>query len=566
MILLLVLLLVGITRFARAKLIEQTRHTAEQKLSVIAQKLDMMTDQIENVSVLVLTDDSVQTWLRDVNAYGAANQPSAVSLNSYLYTMARMPFVSNIVIHPLADGVRSRMLYPYADSDEREFLERFYAEPAHTCWELRIGIRYTNRSVKESRHVLCYYQKVYSYWTTQLLGVVEIMVNEDAISGLYEDITLGETGYYCILDDGGMVVSAMDDSLLGQQYEGYLQEKPTDKARQISVDGINSLILQQEYVPLDWTLAGIVPVNEITGVVWTMTAFAVVLTGVAIVLSIILSNAIAGSISQPVVQLKNAMIEVGSGQRNIRLHLEREDEIGDLNREFLQMLREMDVLNQRVLEEHNQKKELELALILSQFSPHFLYNSLECICGLAAMGQNEDVISAITALSRFYRGVFVASERFNTVKGELDMARCYFDIMRYRYPGKLEYCIDYEENIRDLKIINMVLQPILENAIIHGLRNSRRPWKIELRAYSEGDNIIISVWDNGIGMSEETVYRIFHGERPSSRAHFGLRATDERVRKICGEDYGLQVYSTPGEGTMIVVNFPDDLEKRVSNV
>lgn len=115
--------------------------------------------------------------------------------------------------------------------------------------------------------------------------------------------------------------------------------------------------------------------------------------------------------------------------------------------------------------------------------------------------------------------------------------------------------------------MKLALQPIIENAIIHGLRNSRNPWKVEIRAYLIGDTVSISVWDNGVGMDAATIRAIFgEGGMPSSRAHFGLRATSERIRLLCGENYGLTVYSNPGEGTMIVASFPGDLKEGSADV
>jgi len=569
MVLIIAALLISFALYSGAQLVDQAIENASQKLSIIAQKLDMMTKNVEDTAVFVLTNDDVQAWLSHTNREAGALPPSPVPVASYLYTMVRMEYISNIVIHPANLNKARYALFSYDDPGEAQFFQDFLAGEPLNRWRMNEGMRFaqgSQLSAGKSPYMLTYTQKVYDKWTMEALGAVTIMASESLVSALYEDIPLGESGWFAALDEEGNVVSCQDKSMLGQNHEAFLGVKAGED-RHVNLNGVDCLLLTLPYDRLGWTLVGVVPVVEITGANRMLILFTLAIGIVALTLALAVSGILASHMSRPILNLKELMIAAGTGDRSMSIPLGRRDEIGDLNRAFAGMLHEMDELNRRVIDEHNKQKEAELSLLLSQLSPHFLYNSLECICGLAALGKNQDVIEATTELACFYRSVFSGKGKLTSVAGELGMARRYFNIIKFRYPGKLEYDIDCDPNASDKLILKLALQPIIENAIIHGLRNSRNPWKVEIRAYLIGDTVSISVWDNGVGMDAATIRAIFgEGGMPSSRAHFGLRATSERIRLLCGENYGLTVYSNPGEGTMIVASFPGDLKEGSADV
>jgi len=569
MVFMIVALLICFALYSNARLIEQAIENASQKLSIIAQKLDMMTKNVEDTAVFVLTNDEVQTWLSRTNREAGMLPPSPVPVASYLYTMVRMEYISNIVIHPSNLEKARYALFTYADPGEPQFIRDFLAGSPQSLWRMNEGLRFpqgTQLSAGKSPYMLTYTQKVYDKWTVKALGAVTIMTSESRISALYEGIPLGASGWFAALDRAGNVVSCQDKSLLGQNRAELLGAKVGEE-RHVNLNGVDCLLLTLPYDRLGWTLVGVVPVKEITGANRMLFLFTLVIGLVALMLALAVSGILAAHMSRPIVKLKGLMIAAGAGDRSMAIPLNRRDEIGDLNRAFAGMLQETDELNRRVIDEHNKQKEAELSLLLSQLSPHFLYNSLECICGLAALDQNQDVIEATTELACFYRSVFSGKGKLTSVSSELNMARRYFNIIKFRYPGKLEYDIDCDPNAAEKLIVKLALQPVIENAIVHGLRDSRKPWKVEIRAYLEGEDVLISVWDNGVGMDADTIHAIFsESDPPSSRAHFGLRATNERIRLICGEAYGLTVYSNPGEGTMIVASFPGDLKEESAGV
>lgn len=569
MVLMIIALLISFALYSGARLVEQAIENAGQKLSIIAQKLDMMTKNVEDTAVFVLTNDDVQAWLSRTNREAGALPPSPVPVASYLYTMVRMEYITNIVIHPSNREKARYALFSYDDPGEVLFIQDFFAGSVLSLWHMNKGMRFlqgSQLSAGKSPYMLAYTQKVYDKWTMEALGAVTIMTGESLISALYGDIPLGESGWFAALDEEGNVVSCQDKSMLGQNSAAFLSAKAGEE-RHVNLNGVDCLLLTLPYDRLGWTLVGVVPVAEVTGANRMLILFTLVIGLIALMLALVVSGVLAGRMSRPILKLKGLMIAAGTGDRSMTVPLGRRDEIGDLNRAFAGMLQETDELNRRVIDEHNKQKEAELSLLLSQLSPHFLYNSLECICGLAALEQNQDVIEATTELACFYRSVFSGKGKLTSVAGELGMARRYFNIIKFRYPGKLEYDIDCDPNASEKRIVKLALQPVIENAIIHGLRNSRKPWKVEIRAYLEGEGVLISVWDNGVGMDADTIRAIFsESDPPSSRAHFGLRATNERIRLICGEAYGLTVYSNPGEGTMIVASFPGDLKEESAGV
>jgi two-component system sensor histidine kinase YesM len=213
-------------------------------------------------------------------------------------------------------------------------------------------------------------------------------------------------------------------------------------------------------------------------------------------------------------------------------------------------------MNQNIYEQEAKRKS-ELEVLQSQIHPHFLYNTLNSVVRLAGTGKNEDVITMITSLSRFFRISLSKGEHFISVADELEHIRNYLIIQKMRYKNKFEYAIEADEAALECRTMKLVLQPLVENAIYHGIEPSADEGFITISARLLEGKLCLQVKDDGLGISPQKLSDLLTGPtHQDDGSGIGLRNVHERIRLNYGEDYGLQIESEREEGTTVSVWLP----------
>ncbi|SHI18389.1 two-component system, sensor histidine kinase YesM [Butyrivibrio fibrisolvens DSM 3071] len=224
---------------------------------------------------------------------------------------------------------------------------------------------------------------------------------------------------------------------------------------------------------------------------------------------------------------------------------------------------EVDILVGEVKSEQINSRNLELKLLQSQINPHFLYNTLDNIVWLSEGGRKDDVTGIVTSLSRFFRTTLSGGLDYITIKQEISHIESYLQIQRFRYRDILNYEIDIPEEFLGYRIIKMTLQPVVENALYHGIKNKRGGGTIKISMHHQGGDLEIDVEDNGIGMNSEdtaNLQRLADGleKAREDNAGFGMANVGERMRLNYGPEYGLKIESEYGKGTIVKILFPKE--------
>ena len=204
-------------------------------------------------------------------------------------------------------------------------------------------------------------------------------------------------------------------------------------------------------------------------------------------------------------------------------------------------------------------REAELELLQIQINPHFLYNTLDTIIWLAEGGDEKRVVGMVKSLSAFFRTSLSRGRDIITIREELLHAKSYLEIQQFRYQDILDYEIDVPESFGEYSIPKITIQPLIENALYHGIKNKRGGGRITVKGYREGDDIVISVADDGIGMTEERLAEVVAGlskNQPADSAIYGLYNVNERIRLKFGEKYGISLHSVHGQGSTCNILLP----------
>ena len=227
---------------------------------------------------------------------------------------------------------------------------------------------------------------------------------------------------------------------------------------------------------------------------------------------------------------------------------------------FNSMVKEIETLIDDIHREQENAKDAELRLLQEQINPHFLYNTLDAIIWMTESGENKKAIQIIQELSSFFRISLSKGQSEITIRNEKEHVRSYLEIQHYRYQDILEYEIDFDENILDYHIQKLTLQPIVENALYHGIKNKRGLGKISVTGTMDGEDIIFTVEDNGIGMKPEELDELrdlIAGKVvKDDQSGFGMANVEKRLEMLYGSGYGMTVESEYNTGTKVTVRVP----------
>lgn len=264
------------------------------------------------------------------------------------------------------------------------------------------------------------------------------------------------------------------------------------------------------------------------------------------------------SISAPINALVENTRRLSQGDFNAYVESRGTNEITVLNDSFNRMVEKLQLLMKELEENTRTREQLELRLMQEQINPHFLYNTLEIIIWLAESGDKEKVIGVVKSLSRFFRVVLSQGHAVVSVREELACIESYLYIQQIRYADILSYEIDAAESTLGFEIQKLSLQPLVENALYHGIKNKRGGGKICVKVRLAGKRLHVRVSDTGIGMSAdklEALRQTIDNARPASSG-FGLSNIQKRVQLAYGDQYGIAIQSVPGEGTDVVLQIP----------
>lgn len=406
--------------------------------------------------------------------------------------------------------------------------------------------------------------------TKEEIGLVIIDLDASFMKDVVASHKLGTSGRYYIIDKEGNPLFAPRHEIvhLSNQWN---QDLFTDKENghfTMKANNKEWFVVYSTLKDTEWRIVGLAEkadimssANEIRNLIFLSVAGSILFT-------ITLYFFITSSLTRPLRELQAKMDLVGEGKLDVQIQNPSQDEIAKLGESFNQMTKQIQILMDKSIEEQIQIKKAELRALQVQINPHFLYNSLDTIIWMAEGQKSEKVIDITKALSHFFRITLSQGKDLITLEDEMAHIQNYLIIQQMRYRDILEVEFDIKPDVLPFHILKLTLQPIVENAIYHGIKNKRGQGLLSIRAKLQQDhNILIEIEDNGIGMTEEKLQTITHrinhpleGEFPK-QGGYGMINVQQRLRLFYGSPYGLRIESKDQEGTKCTILIP--AEKKV---
>jgi two-component system sensor histidine kinase YesM len=396
--------------------------------------------------------------------------------------------------------------------------------------------------------------------TTQ--GVLLVDLSYSSLEHLFEGVTTGKGGYVYLIGSDGEILYHPRIQLIDS---GRMKENNNvasgykDGIHREVFEGDNRIITVKSVGYTGWKIVGVTPSSVVSLNTIKTRLFIVFMITLILFILVLINSYISSRITNPIKELEKSVGILEEGDLETAVSIGGSYEIQHLGNSIKNMAIQIRVLMDDIVTEHEAKRKQEFDTLQSQINPHFLYNTLDIIVWMIENEQKNEAVKAVTALARFFRISLSKGKSIITVRDELEHVRSYLMIQHMRFKNKFSYEIQAEEECMDLTSLKLILQPLVENAIYHGMEFMDGEGEIKLSVMRKEENLIIQVSDNGLGMTEEQVKSLFsHEVLVTSRkgSGIGVKNVNERIKLYFGENYGLTIESEPDEGTTITILLP----------
>lgn len=553
-----VLLVIVIGQVSSNILIKQKIENSVKDLFAISEKLDMQLNEYEKDSLTIILNQEYQDMLLSEEEQDEATSMMrsikfAITLSDFYssYTTIQKIRFYDTVNWIVFDSYLDR--YDHSTTPPWDTIQAFVDTKKSAEWTDFTVKAQGNASVSLLRRVNNYNGK--------FVGVMELMIDEQQINQMFSDFESKDMQFF-LMDPSGQIVSCSDKTRLGESlvnknyYEFVITHN--NEGHIFDVDGLPYLVISKEYDKLGYRLVGMIPKQKIVWEVGQL-IWIIILIGLAgILVAFLLVKWTAKQTTRPLERVISVINSVSHGDYSARVRLHTQDEFGELGSQLDEMIDNTVRLMDLIRYQSEQKRSYELENLQMQINPHFLYNSLETVCGIIEAGEEKLAIRMINYISRFYRGVLSGGDTLVTIDQEVQITLRYLEIVKIRYCNSFEFDYHFPEGMIQAKTPKLILQPIVENSIVHGFLGKKSHGSLRIRGWLREDKMIITVTDNGCGISPEQLRRIMAGEHRKSYngGGFGLRSIDERIKLVFGDKYGLRIKSKDGIGTQVSIFLP----------
>ena len=391
---------------------------------------------------------------------------------------------------------------------------------------------------------------------------VAVDVRFSGLGASINGVGIGQHGYCYLMDEHGNMVYHPQQQLL---YAGIKTEEAARLAGLADGTYVEDTVIYsiQDVPGSNWRVVGVSYIDEtVNESVWQMARITLGTAALILAAALLTGWVISHMLSHPLQRLETAMEQFEQDADGFNFQpVAGTREVQELSDSFGHMVGRIQQLMTTVREEEIDLRKTELKALQAQINPHFLYNTLDSIAWMCEQGKNGDAVKMVHALARLFRISISRGHELIPIEKELQHAESYLLIQKFRYKNQFTYHFTVDESCLHYLCNKITLQPIIENAITHGLDLLVEPGHIEITVCTEGEDVLFRVSDDGIGMSREQVAELLQNE-PSDRTGIGIKNVNDRLRIYFGPQYGLSIESVPDEGTTVTIRMPRVPEER----
>ncbi|MEC1520576.1 sensor histidine kinase [Neobacillus niacini] len=549
---------------------EQVNKDTLQLISKVDEALEFYLNNMQRVTYFISYNESMQDFFHNDSQQTGQNKTNEYEIQRYLRNFTTLlPEVAGVLVVNSSGEYVSNELYAPSTKDLTE--ESWYKEAVENKGIFKIIGQPKDRHISslvnyKNDEVVSAVRAVIDPISQEVVGVILIDLKVRTVAETLVDVRLGKTGYLTVVDEQNRPIYQPKDPLVDTIPNEWLEGKKSG-AFSKEVDSQKLQFIYQKSPYSNWTIIGVFPTEETIYEISEIQFYLVVFVFIILLFGIPLSYFLANSISKPIGQLMKFMRKAEGGELGVRYIEKRDDEIGMLGRSFNKMLKQINELLRLTERHERQKREAEFRSLQANINPHFLYNTLDTIQWMARKQKATDIAEVVESLAKLFRIGLSKGRDIITLDKEIEHIESYLRIQKTRYGEKLQYQIEVDENSSSLYVLKFILQPLIENAIYHGIKERRGPGQITLSAYEKNGKLVLVLQDNGVGMSEsrlqeiraalkDAVRRTENQGESNSKNGYGILNVQARIVLAFGEQYGITIESTEKVGTTIEMLLP----------
>lgn len=561
------LFVVATIQISNRAIVAKATKNAERELALISKSLMNLINNSENDVRILSIDNRLQKQLTRIEN----NEMDSIDILEVEQTLSTV--ISNVV-HPITHMAAGSIIssegtfFDIGYVDNSSIIPVFDTELIESIthrktpvWEGPIKIKYKDNSCED---VFAVAKTVIQVDTGHILGTAILYLKETGVASIYLDNIVSKNDKFYIINDDMEIISTQNKDEIYTKFDEkkYLGNYKIDKLSEgksiiRNIEGTQTLVTVTDFKKNDWKIISLSPLDELTSENEGIKRLLIILGITCLVFAFGASYLLSYSISKPILELANVMKGIRSGNLNLRADLKTKDEIGILGDGFNSLMDRINGLMAQIYYEQKEKRENEFKLLQSQVKPHFLYNTIETIISFIKLGLYDNAMQTAKSLAGFYRISLSKGDDIILIEDEKHLIENYLSIQKLRYVESLEYELDFSQEILKYQIPKLTLQPLVENAIYHGLREKEGKGRLIIKGYLEKCIINIEVIDDGVGMTEKQIKRVLNrSEKNKKNMEFGIFSVDSRLKLLYGEQYGVSIESRVREYTKVIIKLP----------
>lgn len=475
-------------------------------------------------------------------------------LNKSIETLYLTSFVNDRVYYK---GYRAEYSREESDLKNEQWFRNIVSKGGK---EVIIGIHDEFPSVPNTSQVITIGRLIVKPFTNEKQGVFLINIKPEKLEELYKETRLTPGTRQLIIDENNRIVYSKLENEIGTQIDPDIIKIINSKGtnNEVTINNTPVFIISDTSRYSFWKVINIIPRNELFSDAEAIRE-GILLIGIALVLlSVLVSFIIAGSITKPIVKLNNQMKLVEQGDFSVNIEGQRNDEVGQLSKTFNKMILQINELIQRIKIDGENKRISELQALQSQINPHFMYNTLNVIKWMAQMQAADNITQAVDSLIYLLNFSAKTTAEFIPISEELEFVKNYISIMRLRYYNKFEVIYEIEDSVYKYKTLKFILQPFIENAIFHGFDKRKSGYHLNIKAFLENGSVCFIINDDGSGIAAQDIPKILNKDIQGEKGFnsIGISNVVGRIKLHFGQQYKVDITSRPEVGTSIFINIP----------
>ncbi|CUX20233.1 Sensor histidine kinase YehU [Clostridium sp. C105KSO15] len=534
--------------YSKKMLADKTNDYLKNLAAVTLSKIDSTVSDIENVAFYINGNNTIQASLK-AEKQVVGNRVAYYELHSDIRQILASYVLLRQEINAICIHSESGREYTYTKTRNGPSLDiTRYIRDEKQYWAV------------DKNHIVLM-KKLYAFPTQSLLGYIALDVNAKSLYDIIADIDLTKSGRIFLVNEEGRILATESETLSGElldePYRNFLGENEAFY-NNVRVGNTYYSVYNSGAISNGWYMVLAIPRDYYMRDITKLKNVIIPITLTTALLTALLSILVSRGITRPIRFLSGAMENFGQGNFDINCQVDSEDEIGRLSHTFNQMVMDMNSLVNTVYEQKVMKQEAQMKSLQMQINPHFLYNTLDTINWMARIRHVNEIGDMVAALSNMMR-YSLEKKSFVRLGEEVKSLKDYIAIQNYRYRDKMVAEIEIDESLMSLYIPRLLIQPILENAIVHGIEEKLDKGHILVAARREDEELYIQIMDDGVGMTEETMSHILREDysmKKSGHTSIGVVNVNRRIQMIYGKNYGLLVQSVLGAGTKITIHIP----------